>query len=143
VVSALGSERRPEPGPTLRRRIAELVSAAIAISYLDRQTLPVAIKAIERDIPVTNQQFSLLQTAFLITYAVIYAAGRWGPGHASRLDDQHGVLVGCPLSHGLAGKPNARRGCTPAPSRGGLGGHQFLDGSSRHDGATGPLASSE
>jgi len=34
---------------------------AIAISYLDRQTLPVAIKAIERDIPVSNQQFSLLQ----------------------------------------------------------------------------------
>ena len=52
-----------------------LVSAAIAISYLDRQTLPVAIKAIERDIPVTNQQFSLLQTAFLITYAFMYAAG--------------------------------------------------------------------
>ena len=52
-----------------------LVSAAIAISYLDRQTLPVAIKAIEREIPVSNQQFSLLQTAFLVTYAVMYAAG--------------------------------------------------------------------
>ncbi|PYQ10312.1 MAG: MFS transporter [Acidobacteria bacterium] len=52
-----------------------MVSAAIAISYLDRQTLPVAIKAIERDIPVSNQQFSLLQTAFLITYAFMYAAG--------------------------------------------------------------------
>jgi len=74
-VSAAGIERRPEPGPTLRWRIAVLVSAAIAISYLDRQTLPVAIKAIEQDIPVTNQQFSLLQTAFLITYAFMYAAG--------------------------------------------------------------------
>ena len=52
-----------------------LVSVAIAISYLDRQTLPVAIKAIEQDIPVTNQQFSLLQTAFLITYALMYAGG--------------------------------------------------------------------
>ncbi len=66
---------RPERGIILRWRIAVLVSAAIAISYLDRQTLPVAIKAVERDIPVTNQQFSLLQTAFLITYAVMYAAG--------------------------------------------------------------------
>jgi ACS family hexuronate transporter-like MFS transporter len=75
VVSAAGIERRPEPAPTLRWRIAVLVSAAIAISYLDRQTLPVAIQAIERDIPVTNQQFSLLQTAFLITYAFMYAAG--------------------------------------------------------------------
>src|SRR5262249_54189674 len=66
---------RVERGPTLRWRIAVLVGAAIAISYLDRQTLPVAIKAVERDIPVTNQQFSLLQTAFLVTYAVMYAAG--------------------------------------------------------------------
>ena len=59
----------------LRWRIAILVSAAIAISYLDRQTLPVAIKAIERDIPVTNEQFSFLQSSFLISYAVMYAAG--------------------------------------------------------------------
>ena len=59
----------------MRWRIAILVSAAIAISYLDRQTLPVAIKAIERDIPITNEQFSLLQTAFLIAYAVMYAGG--------------------------------------------------------------------
>ena len=58
-----------------RWRIAFLVSVAIAISYLDRQTLPVAIKAIEQDIPVTNQQFSLLQTAFLITYALMYVVG--------------------------------------------------------------------
>jgi len=74
-VSAAEVEARTEARPTLRWRIAVLVSAAIAISYLDRQTLPVAIKAIERDIPVTNQQFSLLQTAFLITYAIMYAAG--------------------------------------------------------------------
>jgi MFS transporter, ACS family, hexuronate transporter len=58
-----------------RWRIAFLVSVAIAISYLDRQTLPVAIKAIEQDIPISNQQFSLLQTAFLITYALMYAGG--------------------------------------------------------------------
>jgi ACS family hexuronate transporter-like MFS transporter len=59
----------------LRWRIAVLVSMAIAISYLDRQTLPVAIKAIERDIPVTNEQFSFLQSSFLIAYAVMYAGG--------------------------------------------------------------------
>ena len=42
-----------------RWRIAVLVSAAIAISYLDRQTLPIAITAIERDIPVpTNSSRS-------------------------------------------------------------------------------------
>ncbi|HEX4486870.1 MAG TPA: MFS transporter [Terriglobales bacterium] len=59
----------------LRWRIAILVSAAIAISYLDRQTLPVAIKAIEKDIPLTNEQFSYLQSAFLLAYAFLYAAG--------------------------------------------------------------------
>ncbi len=59
----------------LRWRIAALVSVAIAISYLDRQTLPVAIKAIERDIPVTNEEFSFLQSSFLISYAFMYAAG--------------------------------------------------------------------
>lgn len=59
----------------LRWRIAVLVSAAIAISYLDRQTLPVAIKAITRDIPLSNQQFSYLQSAFLFSYAFMYAGG--------------------------------------------------------------------
>ena len=71
--------------PLLRWRIAILVSVAIAISYFDRQTLPVAIKAIEADIPLTNQQFSYLQSAFLISYALMYAGGgkltdAWGRG---------------------------------------------------------------
>ena len=52
-----------------------LVTAAIAISYFDRQTLPVAISAIQRTIPLNNQQFSWLQFAFLIPYALLYAAG--------------------------------------------------------------------
>jgi sugar phosphate permease len=59
----------------LRWRLALIVSASIAISYLDRQTLPVAIQAIEQDIPVTTGQFSLLQSAFLVAYAVMYAGG--------------------------------------------------------------------
>jgi ACS family hexuronate transporter-like MFS transporter len=59
----------------LRWRIAVLVSAAIAISYLDRQTLPVAISAIGRDIPLSNVQFSALQSAFLFSYAFMYAGG--------------------------------------------------------------------
>lgn len=59
----------------MRWRIAVLVSAAIAISYLDRQTLPVAIKAIGRDIPLTSVQFAYLQSAFLVAYAFMYAGG--------------------------------------------------------------------
>jgi ACS family hexuronate transporter-like MFS transporter len=62
-------------GQFARWRIAILVSAAIAISYLDRQTLPVAISAIAKDIPLTNSQFSFLQSAFLFSYAFMYAGG--------------------------------------------------------------------
>ncbi|HEY1343341.1 MAG TPA: MFS transporter [Bryobacteraceae bacterium] len=60
---------------SLRWRIALLIGAAIAISYFDRQTLPVAIAAIQREIPVTNTQFSELQAYFLVAYAVMYAGG--------------------------------------------------------------------
>lgn len=59
----------------MRWRVAILVSAAIAISYLDRQTLPVAVQAISRDIPLNNTQFSALQSAFLFAYALMYAGG--------------------------------------------------------------------
>ena len=60
---------------SLRWQIALLITAAIAISYLDRQTLPVAIGAIQHDIPISNTQFSQLQAAFLLAYAVMYAGG--------------------------------------------------------------------
>jgi ACS family hexuronate transporter-like MFS transporter len=89
----------------LRWRIACLVSVAIAISYLDRQTLPVAIKAIEHDIPITNEQFSFLQSSFLLSYALMYAGG-------GRLVDVLGTRTGFLIimifwslacaSHGLA-----------------------------------------
>jgi MFS transporter, ACS family, hexuronate transporter len=58
-----------------RWRIAALVACAITLSYFDRQTLPVAITVIERDIPISNTGFSDLQAAFLVSYAVLYAVG--------------------------------------------------------------------
>src|SRR6185369_3698015 len=61
--------------PSFRWKIALLVSAAIAISYLDRQSLPVAIQAVQKDIPISNTQFSRLNIAFLITYGLMYAGG--------------------------------------------------------------------
>ena len=82
-----------------------MVSTAIAISYLDRQTLPVAIKAIQQDIPISNERFSLLNTAFLVAYGLMYAGG-------GRLLDRLGTRVGFFIvmifwsvacaSHGLA-----------------------------------------
>jgi len=82
-----------------------LVTAAIAISYFDRQTLPVAIAAIQRNIPISNQRFSYLQTAFLLSYAALYVIG----GRLlDRLGTRRGFLIimlwwsiACAL-HGLA-----------------------------------------
>lgn len=52
-----------------------LVAAAIAISYFDRLTLPVAIAAIQHNIPLSNEQYSWLQTSFLLSYAILYVIG--------------------------------------------------------------------
>ena len=88
-----------------RWRIAWVVSAAIAISYFDRQTLSIAVAAIQREFPITNTQFSQLQAAFLLAYAFMYAGG-------GRLIDALGtkrgflvIMIGWSLacaSHGLA-----------------------------------------
>ena len=81
----------------VRWYLVALVTAAIAISYFDRQTLPVAISAIERTIPLNDQQFSWLQFAFLIPYALLYAGGGRlldFVGHATRIHPDHAVVVG-------------------------------------------------
>jgi MFS transporter, ACS family, hexuronate transporter len=67
-----------------------LVAAAIAISYVDRQTLPVAIGAITRTIHISDAQFGWLQAAFLSTYAVMYVGG-------GRLLDAIGTRAGFAL----------------------------------------------
>src|SRR5436190_20641367 len=89
----------------LRWRIAVLIAAAIAISYLDRQTLPVAIGAIREEIPISNQVKAFLDSAFLVSYGLMYLGG-------GRLMDVLGTRRGFTLimifwsvacaSHGLA-----------------------------------------
>jgi MFS transporter, ACS family, hexuronate transporter len=61
--------------PSRRWSIAIVVTAAIAISYFDRQTLPVAVDAIRKDFAVTDVAFSKLNSAFLLAYALMYLAG--------------------------------------------------------------------
>ncbi len=60
---------------SVRWRIALMISVAIGISYLDRQSLSIAVTAIQRDIPLSNTDFSLLQIAFLVAYGLMYAGG--------------------------------------------------------------------
>ena len=93
------------PRISVRWTIAFMLCAAIAISYFDRQTLSVAVKAIQLDIPISDPQFARLQSAFLIAYAIMYAAG-------GKMLDVLGTRVGFLLimlwwslacaSHGLA-----------------------------------------
>ena len=91
---------------TVRWSIAFLVSAAIAISYLDRQTLPWAIKAIQVDIPFSNQIKAGLDSAFLVTYGLMYIGGGL---LLDKMGTRRGFLcimifwsLAC-ASHGLAG----------------------------------------
>src|SRR5262245_66083441 len=86
--------------------MALLVCAAIAISYLDRQTLPWAIKAIQTDIPISNQIKAFLDSTFLVTYGLMYVGGGW---LLDRLGTRRGFLLimtfwslAC-ASHGFAG----------------------------------------
>jgi ACS family hexuronate transporter-like MFS transporter len=78
--------------PTMRTRwqVATLVCAAIAVSYLDRQSLPVAIKAIQQEIPLSNTQFGALTSVFLLSYALMYAGGG---ALVDRLGTKRGFLI--------------------------------------------------
>jgi len=73
-----------------RWRVAGLLCAAIAISYLDRQSLPVAINAIQQDIPLSNTQFGDLTSLFLLAYAAMYAGGGV---LVDRIGTRRGLLV--------------------------------------------------
>jgi ACS family hexuronate transporter-like MFS transporter len=86
--------------------IALILSAAIAISYLDRQTLPWAIKNIQADIAITNQMKAALDSAFLATYGLMYLGGGW---LLDKVGTRRGFMIimivwslAC-ASHGFAG----------------------------------------
>ncbi len=61
--------------PHLRWWIAGLLACAAALSYLDRQSFPVASIEIQKHIAVSDQQYSVLQMLFLLAYSVMYAGG--------------------------------------------------------------------
>jgi len=55
--------------------VAFLVSAAILLSYLDRQTLPWTLSQIHMDYPFSDQIKALFDSAFLISYGFMYLGG--------------------------------------------------------------------
>lgn len=95
----------PAGRPLLAWSIAILISAGIAVSYLDRQTLPWVIKAVQADFPISNQVKAVLDSAFLVTYGLMYLGGGW---LLDRIGTRKGFLLimsfwslAC-ASHGLA-----------------------------------------
>jgi ACS family hexuronate transporter-like MFS transporter len=73
--------------PNLRWWIAGMLAIATALNYLDRQSFPIAVKVLQRDIPVSDQQYSTLQSAFLLAYSLMYAGG-------GRIMDRLGTRAG-------------------------------------------------
>lgn len=63
--------------PNLRWWIAGLLAAATALSYLDRQSFPIVITEVRRDIPVSTEDYARLTSLFLVAYGVMYAGGGW------------------------------------------------------------------
>jgi MFS transporter, ACS family, hexuronate transporter len=59
----------------LRWWVAGFLACVTALSYLDRQSFPVAVTEIQKSIPITDQQYSELQMLFLLAYAAMYAGG--------------------------------------------------------------------
>jgi ACS family hexuronate transporter-like MFS transporter len=103
----------------LRWWIAALLAAATALSYLDRQNFPVVVKEIEKAIPLTNHQFSVLNSLFLLAYGIMYAGG-------GRIMDWLGTRVGYVLMICWWSAANFLMGTVSSVS--GLGVFRFLLG---------------
>src|SRR5262245_10680281 len=59
----------------LRWWIAGLLALATALNYLDRQSFPVVVGEIKKEIPLTNEQYGRLTSLFLLAYGIMYAGG--------------------------------------------------------------------
>jgi ACS family hexuronate transporter-like MFS transporter len=59
----------------LRWWIAGILALGTAISYIDRQSFPVAIDEIKQTIEISDAQFGMLNFLFLFAYALMYAGG--------------------------------------------------------------------
>ena len=55
--------------------IVGMIALATAINYLDRQNLPVAIVEIKKIFPISDSQYGLINSLFLLAYGTMYAVG--------------------------------------------------------------------
>ena len=87
----LSTETQPVPAQftlkNLRWWIAGLLALATALNYLDRQSFPVVVGEIKKEIPISDNQYAQLTSLFLLAYAIMYAGG-------GRILDWLGTRVG-------------------------------------------------
>lgn len=75
------------PIKNFRWWIAGLLALAISLNYLDRQSFPVVISEIKKDIPLSDDEYGRLTSLFLFAYGLMYAGG-------GRIIDALGTRVG-------------------------------------------------
>jgi MFS transporter, ACS family, aldohexuronate transporter len=75
-MSSRTASHRPAPViKNLRWWIAGLLALATALNYLDRQSFPVVVGEVRKEIPISNDQYGQLTSLFLLAYAIMYAGG--------------------------------------------------------------------
>lgn len=79
---------------TLRWFIVFMLFVATGLSFLDRQVLSIAIIKIQEEFDITDVQYGLVNTSFLISYALMFTLGGW-------LIDRVGGKTGLAISVGL------------------------------------------
>ncbi|MCX6219293.1 MFS transporter [Spirosoma sp.] len=78
----------------LRWLIVSLLFVATGLSFLDRQVLSIAIIKIQQEFHITDVQYGLINTSFLISYAIMFTLGGW-------LIDRVGGKTGLAISVGV------------------------------------------
>ena len=88
---------------SIRWFIVTLLFIATGLSFLDRQVLSIAIIKIQQEFGITDVQYGMVNTSFLISYALMFTLGGW-------LIDRIGSKTGLALSVGLWSIANCLHG---------------------------------
>lgn len=87
----------------LRWIIVALLFTATGLSFLDRQVLSLAVIRIKVEFGMTDVQYGWVNTAFLLSYAIMFTLGGW-------LTDKFGTRIGMAVSVGLWSLSNTMHG---------------------------------
>lgn len=83
--------------------IVALLFVATGLSFLDRQVLSIAIIKIQEELSITDVQYGMVNTSFLISYAIMFTLGGW-------LIDRVGAKTGLAVSVGVWSIANCLHG---------------------------------